>query len=359
MPDPALIPALNEALQRFAQRHRERASAISPELPPLVDALAAFVRGGKRLRPLFAHAGLRASGVTPVSSPDDPYIKALTCLEWLHACALIHDDIMDASHTRRGAPSAHRAFAAAHRAAGWRGDPERYGTASAILLGDLALAWSDETLHSSGLSPSTLAPARALYDTARTELMLGQYLDVIGDAVADTSDEDSLARAQTVAHYKSAKYTVESPLLIGAALGGEVATARTEALAAYGLAIGEAFQLRDDLLGVFGDPALTGKPAGDDLREGKRTPLIAHALAHAAPAQASLIRTHLGDPALAEAPLEELRAAIIATGAPAAMEARISELTRTALTSLKAAKLDEDLRSELIALASAATARSR
>src|SRR5213078_2564445 len=189
-------------------------------------------------------------------------------------------------------------------------DPGAFGTATAILLGDLCLVWSDELLHRSGLDPAALVRARPVFDDMRTEVTVGQYLDLHTQATGDTSVE----RAGLVARYKSAKYTVERPLLFGAAAAGAPEPV-TRAYSAYGLPLGEAFQLRDDVLGVFGDPAVTGKPAGDDLREGKRTVLVAVTLERATPAGAAAVRRGLGDPRLDERGVDELRAVMRESGA--------------------------------------------
>jgi geranylgeranyl diphosphate synthase, type I len=339
---------VEKALAGFLARQRTRLLAIEPALAPVADALADFVlQGGKRLRPAFAYWGYR--GAAGTDSPE--LVATLAALEFVQASALIHDDVMDDSDTRRGEPAMHRRFAATHAGRGWQGDPEAFGQAAAILLGDLALVWSDELLHSGGLDPDTLARARPVFDEMRTEVTAGQYLDVLGQAVGDVS----VGWAGTVARYKSAKYTVERPLLFGAALAGADADLMS-AYSGYGLPLGEAFQLRDDLLGVYGDPARTGKPAGDDLREGKRTFLVATALAGADPAQRTALRAGLGNP---HADVDALRDIITATGALAATEHRIEELAAQALAALDKADLPAEPHTALTELAGAAIRRSR
>src|SRR5690349_8281772 len=264
-----LRPRVDKALAAFLAEQRTRLTGIDPALAEVSDALEDFVLGGgKRLRPAFAYWGYRGAG----GADSEQVVAAVAALELVQASALIHDDLMDRSDTRRGLPSVHRRFTARHRNAGWGGDGTSFGDNAAVLLGDLALVWADELLHSSGVELSDLARARPVFDAMRTEVTAGQYLDVLTQATGDTS----LERAGKVARYKSAKYTVERPLLLGAALAGAPAEVHA-AYSAYGLPLGEAFQLRDDVLGVFGDPAQTGKPAGDDLREGKRTYLVAAA----------------------------------------------------------------------------------
>ena len=264
---------------------------------------------------------------------------------------------MDRSDTRRGLPSVHRRFEALHRDSGWRGDREQYGASAAVLLGDLLLIWCDELFLRSGLDPAAVLAAKPVFDLMRTEVMLGQYLDVLEPVAGDSADEGALERARTVLHYKSAKYTIERPLQVGALLAG-AGPELVEALGAFGLPLGEAFQLRDDLLGVFGDPAVTGKPAGDDLREGKRTLLVAHAMRSLPQADARHLDARLGAPDLAAEEVAELRGLVARSGAPELVEQRIEELMGQSLAALAAAPLaDERARTVLLALAEAATVR--
>ncbi|MEU9510877.1 polyprenyl synthetase family protein [Micromonospora sp. NPDC048170] len=341
---------IDKALTEFLASQRAWMAGVDDALAPLAEAIEAFVLGGgKRLRPAFAYWGFRGAG----GVDTDQVVTALAALEFVQASALIHDDLMDRSDTRRGEPAVHRRFAARHRAAGWGGDADGFGDAAAILLGDLSLVWSDELLHSAGLDPHTVARARPVFDAMRTEVTVGQYLDVLTQVTGDTSVE----RASKVARYKSAKYTVERPLLLGAALADAPADVRT-AYSAYGLPLGEAFQLRDDVLGVFGDPAQTGKPAGDDLREGKRTYLVAAALETTDAAGRELLLGGLGDPGLDEAGVIRLRELIDGSGALARTEQRIGVLTDTALAALAAVDLDTEARQALVDLAIAATRRA-
>src|SRR3954452_2050920 len=339
---------VQKALDAFLDTHHAQLRAVSEDLDVLLDVLRQLVAGGKRLRPAFCYWGWHGAG----ASDDDSVVAVATSFELLHACAIIHDDVMDASDMRRGHPSVHRQFAALHGTSGWLGSSDNFGVAAAILLGDLCLAWSDEMFTSSGLSAEALSRARPSYDDMRTELMAGQYLDVLGQARGGGSVED----AMRVVRFKSAKYTVERPLHVG----GRLAGASEELLAAYsayGLPLGEAFQLRDDLLGVYGDPAQTGKPAGDDLREGKRTVLIAMALERADPSQRALIERRLGDGDLDAAGVAELREVLERTGAVADVEWRIETLGQTAVDALRRAPIDGEAREALVELAAAATAR--
>jgi geranylgeranyl diphosphate synthase type I len=335
------------ALGAFLQRRRHRLTEIEAgALGPVADAIDALVLGGgKRLRPAFAYWGYRGAG----GADRDEIVAAVAALELVQASALIHDDVMDGSETRRGEPAVHRRFARLHAASGWRGDGDGFGTSAAILLGDLCLVWSDEMLHASGVDPVTLARARPVFDEMRTEVTIGQYLDVQTQATGDTST----ARASLVARFKSAKYTIEQPLVFGAALADGARLAK--AYSAFGLPLGEAFQLRDDVLGVFGDPAVTGKPAGDDLREGKRTYLIAAAIEEVGSA---VFDEHLGDPRLDRPTIELLRETIVASGALRRTEERIAQLTGTALEALAEAEITDEARDVLIGLAQAATQRA-
>jgi geranylgeranyl diphosphate synthase type I len=262
-----------------------------------------------------------------------------TAMEFFQAAALIHDDVMDDSDTRRGMPAAHRSLAAHHERQSWAGDADRFGVAGAILAGNLCLNWTEEIYATSGLDPDHLARGRGVFDIMRTQLMGGQFLDVVESARSwdGVSTQERIDRAEHVIRFKSAKYTVEHPLLIGATAGGATHE-DIAALSRYGLDLGQAFQLRDDLLGVFGDPAATGKPAGDDLREGKRTVLIAHALAGSDDAGRELIEGRLGDPALDDETVQRLREAITAGGAVDAVEADIARLAGSARMALKSTR---------------------
>ncbi|NHC12342.1 polyprenyl synthetase family protein [Motilibacter sp. E257] len=340
------------ALTGFFATQSECLEEVGSDLAPVLAAAQAFLESGKRLRPAFAYWGWRGAG-----GPDnDAIVNAASSLELLHACALVHDDVMDDSDTRRGQPSVHKRFAARHAEAGWHGEPDGFGLASAVLLGDMCLVWADQMLWTSGLGQDALQRAQPLYDRMRIQLMAGQYLDVLEQARGSQSVESSLR----VARFKSAKYTVEGPLLLGAALAG-AGHATMSAYTAYGVPIGEAFQLRDDVLGVFGDPAETGKPAGDDLREGKRTVLVAEAVAAASSAQRELVDRLLGDPALDAQGVERLREVIVETGALDRTESLIAQRRDTALEALATAEesglVARSTAHVLRALAVAATAR--
>lgn len=322
---------------------------ISADLVPLADTAATFMRGGKRIRPLLAWWGWRGAG----GADCDEAFKACASLEFLQACALIHDDVMDDSDIRRGSPAVHRLAQGWHAAADWSGDSEQFGHAAAILLGDLCLSWADQLLYASGLPRERLMKAKPTYDVMRTELMAGQYLDIVSQARSQPSVEQSLL----VARYKSAKYTIERPLQLGGSLAG-ADRSFSDAMSAFGLPLGEAFQLRDDVLGVFGDPRQTGKPAGDDIREGKQTFLIATALQRCDAADQQLLTTALGNPELDSASLDAAREVIVSCGALAATEDRIRQQFDAAMQALGATQLANGASSELAALAHAAINRS-
>ena len=344
---------VQKALDDFLAVQAQRLEEVSPDLAPLHEAVSDLLNGGKRLRPAFCYWAWRGAG----GADSAAIIAAASALELFQAAALLHDDVMDDSDTRRGMPAAHRRMAALHRGNGWTGDGERFGTAGAILAGDLCLSWSDELLATSGLSAAELARGRATFDLMRTQLMGGQYLDMLEQVVAESvPGTERVPRARRVIRFKSAKYTIEHPLLLGGAMAG-ADDALLAAYSAYGLPLGEAFQLRDDVLGVFGDPAETGKPAGDDLREGKRTVLVAKALETATPGQASVVRRHLGDPHLDADGVEALREVLVETGALAAVEELIADLVTESRAALDAADVADPAREVLSGLVDAATSR--
>jgi geranylgeranyl diphosphate synthase type I len=340
---------VQEALDTFAAGQRDRLAGAGPSAGILVDAALASASGGKRLRASFCSQGWLAAG----GDEDPRVVVAAASLEWLQASALVHDDLIDGSDTRRGRPSMHRHFAAEHRAAGWRGDPHGYGSAAAILLGDLMLTWSDEMFRCCGLPAERVAAALPYLDACRSEVVAGQFLDV----VAQASGSSDVQTAMRVLHFKSAKYTVERPLHLGAALAG-ADEQLIGALSRFGLPLGEAFQLRDDVLGVFGDEGRTGKPAGDDLREGKRTVLLAHAHIGADDAQRDLLDRLVGQPDLDAGQVEQLRAVIVDTGALQAVEEHIGELHDAAVAALDEAPVAAPARTSLRELAERSVRRA-
>jgi geranylgeranyl diphosphate synthase, type I len=341
---------IGKVLEAFVDEQGARLLPLGDDAARLVDAARGAIEGGKRFRASFCYWGYRA--VRDDVTDEASLLRAAAALELLHASALVHDDLMDDSDTRRGRPATHAAFQALHRDCGWSSDPGQYGAATAILLGDLLLSWSDELLRECGLAQDVVRDALTWFDTTRTEVIAGQFLDVSVQARGVSVVEE----AMRVLRYKSAKYSIERPLHVGAALAGAPSGTLT-ALSEFGLPLGEAFQLRDDLLGVFGDPEATGKPAGDDLVEGKRTVLVALALDGAPRAAAERLDAALGTP-LTDADVDELRAIIEDSGARAQVEAVIGQLSDHAVEALRAADIDEHARDVLVELAAAATQRS-
>jgi geranylgeranyl diphosphate synthase type I len=351
----SLVDRVTAELAAFLAQRRNMLVEIHPDLTALAEAAEfAVLTGGKRLRPMFAYWGWRAA--QPAHADDEAdLVRAATSLELLHACALVHDDVMDSSDTRRGQPAAHIRFADIHTAEGWPGSSESFGSAGAILLGDLLLSWAEEmfTAAISQLPPKRATAAEQQFDLMRTEVVAGQFLDVL----AQTRGAFDADEALRVIQFKTSKYTVERPLLLGcSAAGAPEGTA--SALSRYGRALGEAFQLRDDLLGVFGDPSRTGKPAGDDLREGKRTLLVALAARSADAQQMAILRAGIGDRTLSDAGVAELRSLLAATGAREAVEARIESRVADAAAALTGSTVEPEAQRALQELAQAAAHRT-
>ena len=336
-------------LDEFVASHQDILGSISSDTMALGSSLNTLLAGGKRLRAAFAYWGYRSTG-----APDsDLIIRAASSLEFLQACALIHDDVMDGSDMRRGNLAVHKQFEKLHCDSNWQGSAIDFGAGSAILVGDLALSWADELLATSGLTPQAWQGTKAIYDTMRTELMAGQYLDLLEQSRGGTD----VAAARNVIRFKSAKYTIERPLHMGAAM----ALADNDhqlILTKFGLALGEAFQLRDDLLGVFGDAEKTGKPSGDDLREGKQTVLIASALEVCSPTERDFIASNLGSSALNEDIISQFQEILISSGAVDRLEKEIEELTQVALAAIDNTKIDQESQVALRKLAILATQRT-
>jgi geranylgeranyl diphosphate synthase, type I len=346
----ALRGAVEATLSDFLAREAASLESADPALGALASLARSYVlASGKRLRPTFGYWGWR--GVAGPGPALEAVLPALAGLELLHAFALVQDDVMDGSATRRGRPTAHEVLAAEHSAAGRAGSAARFGSTGAVLLGDLLLVWADRMQLQAKVPPAALVAARRHYDEMRIATIAGQYLDVLSDA---ESDAWSIERALRVARLKTAGYTVTGPLLLGAALAdGEPHGSVAGAYTIYGEAVGEAFQLRDDLLGVFGDPIITGKPAGEDLRTGKPTVLLLFARQLATGAQRTALR-ELPDDAADVARLTDL---VAETGAVDAVEAMVEHRISTALDALVGAPIDPAARSALADLAITATSR--
>ncbi|WP_425956886.1 polyprenyl synthetase family protein [Xylanimonas sp. McL0601] len=351
---------VDAAVSRHLDVLGSQVAAIGRAAAPLTEQAAALLSGGKRLRAAFAYWSFRAHGGAAAGPERDAAVRTGAALELFQAAALLHDDVMDASDTRRGLPTAHRAFEARHAGAGWAGDPERFGESAAILLGDLCLIAAQREIADAlaPLPPERATAVRAAFDAMQSEVIVGQYLDVLVQAepwgLDPTADEE---RARAVLRAKSASYSVRQPLVIGALLAGADA-AQVAAIDAVGLPLGEAFQLRDDVLGVFGDPDVTGKPAGDDLREGKRTVLAARTMATGDAAQRALLAERLGDQRLTDADVSALRDAVVGSGALDGVEKLIDELAGAATADLAAAELAEPGKGVLLELAQAAVDRA-
>jgi len=353
------LPARVEgALAAFLGRAGEQIVRTEPSVAAGIEALSGFVLGGgKRIRPTFAWWGWRGAGGA-ASGPDaEGALQVVSSLELIQACALIHDDLIDSSDSRRGNPTVHVASAKLHAGQGWLGSPAAFGLATAVLVGDLALAWADDMFADAPLPAETLAAARPAWRAMRTEVLAGQYLDVRTQAVGDASPEAALR----IDRLKTAAYTVQRPLHLGAALAG-ADEELIGTLLEFGGDVGVAFQLRDDLLGVFGDPSVTGKPAGDDLREGKRTLLVALGLQLARErgedAAAEVIAEAIGAADLSDAAVDTVRDALTAVGAVDAIERRITELTSSAMAALERARLAEPAPAALTELTELATQRT-
>ncbi|MDP9987300.1 polyprenyl synthetase family protein [Arthrobacter sp. FW306-05-C] len=342
-------------LTGFLTARQSVMSGISPDIEPIMGSISNLVTGGKRLRALMCYWGWRGAGGEAGASQ---VVTAGAALELFQAAALIHDDIIDRSDTRRGGPSVHRRFSELHTSQGWALDSERFGQAAAILAGDLCLSFSEEAFTDIGERAASGSRARLIFNLMRAEVMAGQYLDILEEVAGPVRDRaGAVGRAQSIIRFKSAKYSTEHPL----ALGGALAGASNELLrgySAFALPLGEAFQLRDDVLGVFGDPLTTGKPAGDDLREGKRTVLVALALDQATPEESAFIDASLGSPDLSDADILEIRRIIEDSRALQATEVLISEFGAAAFEALDGLPLEELPKIALRKLAEAAVSRA-
>lgn len=356
------IEAVSQRLDNFFVSQSRDTSEMGSDAGDFVTATAGALQGGKRLRARFCLTGWRAVAEARPRETEmpDSAIAAAAALEIFHAAALVHDDLIDNSDTRRGRPAAHRAFEAHHRDRRWTGDAESFGRSSAILSGDLLVAWSDD-LFEAGLraaAPDAAAAARTEYARMRRDVTVGQFLDIAEESAYFTEGDDRHAeRALRVASLKSARYSVEQPLRIGAALAGAT-DAQLSTLSAFGHPVGMAFQLRDDVLGVFGDESETGKPSGDDLREGKRTVLIAYAREALPSGTRAVLDELIGDPTLDAEQIGALQRTIVDSGALERVELLITDYAREADRALSGAPLGNAAVGELRDLARAATSRS-
>jgi geranylgeranyl diphosphate synthase type I len=351
------VPAAPSSLSHIARRvdarlqllldtERTRWSAFDTDLTQPIDEIARLVlAGGKRLRPAFCHWGFVGAGGNP---DDQRVIDAGAAFELMHAFALFHDDVMDGSSTRRGEPTTHIVMSELHEKNSWVGESRRFGEGAAILVGDLAFVYADQLLLG---APQ---PVWSIWNELRVELNFGQYLDMLGSA----NSERRLVKAERICRYKSGKYTIERPLHLGAVLAApEKAEQLLPALSAYGLPLGDAFQMRDDVMGAFGETSVTGKPVGDDLREGKPTPLMAMATARANAAQLGVLQL-VGNTVLNDAQVADVQTVIRETGALDQLEQLITSLTDDAIEAIGKAPLSQEARNELVELAAFVSWRS-
>lgn len=352
---------VSDAITSFLDTRSVVLDGIDPATAPLLARARVFTDGGKRLRPAFC-AWAYAAVAGTLDLPD-AVVAAAASLDVLHVSALMHDDVMDASDFRRGVPAAHRQFESDHRGESWRGDAEQFGRAGAILLGDLLLVWSEDMFRRAGLTTDEAERGRPHLEAMRTEVTAGQYLDVLAQArdpypLSRTPEgrEQLTALTRTVVTWKSASYTIRRPLLLGASIAGAT-DAQLDALTAFGQPLGRAFQYRDDVLGIYGDEALTGKDSGEDLRVGKLTLLAAEAFGRASASDAAELATLFGDPRLDAAGVGRARAIIDASGARDAVEAEIHREYDAALSALGRADLSDAGREGLENLARLAVRR--
>ncbi|MEN9714039.1 MAG: hypothetical protein RLZZ164_703 [Actinomycetota bacterium] len=351
-----LIAAIQSELDSFMGERRVEFEQISPELLPMLDYANTLIAGGKRFRGQFCFWAWRGFLDQPSASVSDrhPIAKICAALELFHAAALVHDDVIDQSDTRRSNPSVHKLFEKLHRDSNWSSDPKRFGESAAIILGDLLLAWSSELFGNALLDSPTReieAACRDQFARMRVEVMAGQYLDILEEnSAAGRPIGEAVARANRVMLYKTAKYSIEAPLLIGAAFAGATAP-QFRALSAFAIPLGLCFQLRDDVLGVFGDPAITGKPAGDDLREGKRTVLVALTRQALDEDTAHAFDQMLAIGELSSAQIAQMQQQIQTSGALTKTEQLIDELGNEAVAALESVAIDEAAKQQLHQLA--------
>lgn len=358
---PALI---TERINHFLKQKNIELSDLGTDISPLINETEAFLQGGKRLRGQFLITGFEAVAPTALASDRNKTVEALlltaSALELFHAAALIHDDIIDKSDTRRGRPTVHETFRTFHQENNFSGEADHFGLATALLAGDILQSWADELMND-GLdllnSREHARSARKIFNTMRSEVAMGQLLDVIEESRNSFAEHQlQLERSTKVLIYKSAKYSVQAPLLLGGTMAGANKEEST-ALADFGLPVGVAFQLRDDLLGVFGDEEVTGKPSGDDLREGKRTVLVTLAREELPPGPKRVFDDMHGTSDLDDTQIKTLQHTIEDTGARQRVEQMIQQNVGLARQALNDSTLQQSAKTELLKLADLATVR--
>lgn len=363
----SFLQLVQAKLDDYNNQQRRALQAISGDILELIEFPAALLQGGKRLRASFCEAAWEAYAdfdrdSNVLAEEVKGVVSIAAALEMFHAAALVHDDLLDQSDTRRGAPAIHKRFEGLHLERGFGGDPARFGMAGSVLVGDLMLSWSSELFGQGMLnasSPSVEADCRLEFGQMRFEVMAGQYLDVLEENAAPLrSVSEIVARANAVMLYKTAKYSLEAPVLIGAAFGGAAEFQRKQ-LSDFAIPLGLAFQLRDDILGVFGDPATTGKPAGDDLREGKRTVLVGLTLEKLPRSVAGVFENLLGDRDLEAEQIEFMQETIQESGALAKTEHLIEEYSLQSRQALEKLEISDAAKERFRVLSDAVTNRNK
>ena len=353
------LQEVQKALDAFCDRQQAEFEAISPDLNTVVDYTRDLLQGGKRFRALFCYYSWASclGDVEPTQDDLAGIVGIAASLEMFHAAALVHDDLLDQSDMRRGSPAIHKRFETHHQNKNYAGSPERFGVAGSVLVGDLMLGWSSEIFGHALLNSTDKqveSACRDEFSLMRVEVMAGQYLDVLEENAANTrSISEAVGRAEKVILYKTAKYSIEAPLRIGAAFAG-ADPGQLGQFTQFGIPLGMAFQLRDDILGVFGDPSITGKPAGDDLREGKRTVLVAltkESLAEKSPSMITTFEELLTSRELDAEQIAFLQKLISDSGALQKTERMILELGDRALENLDDMEVHPQAKATLKALA--------
>ncbi|MDR0836786.1 MAG: polyprenyl synthetase family protein [Propionibacteriaceae bacterium] len=336
---------VDSVVSGFTEQHRQLLRGISAEMDLPLQAANNALGGGKRLRPAFAWWGYVATAGEPRDA--EALLRAVSSLELLHAGLLVHDDLIDDSPLRRGQPAAHISLSGEHG--------ESFGRSAAVLLGAQLLLFSAEMYDTSGLESAALDRGRRILELMRTEVLCGQYLDLLAEVSPPSNLREARERAESVLRYKTASYTVQRPVQLGAVLAG-AETDVVDQLGNFGIALGKAFQLRDDVLGVFGEPATTGKSVTSDIQQGKRTLLIVEALRSADPQSGNELERQLGNP---DADTERARQLITASGALDHIEQLIARYHQEALAILDNARVAPEARRALTALANRSVMRDR